>query len=348
LTERDDTAGQLELVTNRIAVTDEAEELTKLFYEQARLFRAQSDLDGALGALENLLMLDSEHVAGLALSAEIHTAKEDWQGAVAALRDLAQTDIPGAQRKLARLGAADYLENKLGDAQGALDELLTIETEGLAGPAIFVRMAKLYEKAGKLAQCVRSLRKAADETQGKTRAEHLRQAGKLLESNGDRGMALQLFREVQALVPTDLPAAEALARLTDNTSERQQQLLTFENAVRAEVTSTPDAAAPYRKLRASARLRSDADLELRAASSLAALGLADATEVQWLAAHITTGTRLGAGSALGEGDLESLWSPSLDSTYHQLALPVWRAAVELDRLEPSRFGVGRSDRVSPK
>src|SRR5690606_34245448 len=67
LADRGDDAGLLGLVSARIELVDDSEELIKLFYEQARLYRALGNRDEALATLDNLLMLDGEHLGGLAL-----------------------------------------------------------------------------------------------------------------------------------------------------------------------------------------------------------------------------------------------------------------------------------------
>ncbi len=71
LAERGDTEGLLQIVTARIDALDDPAELSRLYYEQARLLRSQGDREGAKGALENLLLLEENHVGGLALSVEI-------------------------------------------------------------------------------------------------------------------------------------------------------------------------------------------------------------------------------------------------------------------------------------
>lgn len=114
LAERGDDRGVLDLVTARIGLLDDPEELGRLYYEQARLLRSFGLRDDALAALDNLLMLDEAHVGGLALLVEVHVQNENWADAVQALRSLAAADdVPGSQVRIARLGAADFLDTKL-------------------------------------------------------------------------------------------------------------------------------------------------------------------------------------------------------------------------------------------
>ena len=75
-------------------------------------------------------MLNEGHVGGIALAIEINVALERWDDAVAALRSLADADVPNKQRRIALLGAADFLERKKGDPSAALTELRRIEELG--------------------------------------------------------------------------------------------------------------------------------------------------------------------------------------------------------------------------
>ncbi|MCA1481453.1 hypothetical protein, partial [Bradyrhizobium sp. NBAIM08] len=131
----------IQLVNERTDLIDDPQELARLFYELARLERSVGDLDAALDALDHLSMLE-EHVGGLALAAEIHTAREQWPEAVQALEGLAQAPgVPKAQRRLARLGAADFLEHRMKDRALALAQLDKLLAEGHGDAALYIRVA---------------------------------------------------------------------------------------------------------------------------------------------------------------------------------------------------------------
>ena len=75
---------------------------------------------------------EPEHVGALALAAEVHVSLEQWDEAVECLRRLSTSDIPDAQRRVAHLGAADFLQTRLGKKDEALAELRNAWETGLA------------------------------------------------------------------------------------------------------------------------------------------------------------------------------------------------------------------------
>ena len=57
-------------------VTDDPPEIAKLYWEQARVLREKGDPDGALKALENVTMIEPDHVGALALTGEIFLTRQ--------------------------------------------------------------------------------------------------------------------------------------------------------------------------------------------------------------------------------------------------------------------------------
>ena len=79
--ERKDNDRLLSLIERRLEVADDEQEIAKLFWERARVLQARGDQDGALSALENVTMLEPDHVGALALSGTICIQKGDFAGA---------------------------------------------------------------------------------------------------------------------------------------------------------------------------------------------------------------------------------------------------------------------------
>lgn len=215
LAERGDDAALLDLVTTRLDVFDDPEQLAPLLYEQARLFRGLGHVDEALAAIDNLLLLEPEHVGGLALQVEIHVQRERFEDAVGALRALAAaSSAPPAQRRIARLGAAEFLEKKLGDLEGALTELAAIVDMGLADGVVFARMAGLAERAGRLDDAIRWHGEAAARaSRPEQRAAAHRKLGELARRQGRLDDAAAAYRAALDAQPDDVEAAEALAEI---------------------------------------------------------------------------------------------------------------------------------------
>jgi tetratricopeptide (TPR) repeat protein len=216
LAERGDDAALLDLVNARSEVFDEPELLAPLLYEQARLFRGLGQVDDALAALDNLLLLEDEHVGGLALQVELHVQREAFDDAVASLRALAAArSAPASQRRIARLGAAEFLEKKLGDPAGALAELSAIETElGMADRAVYERIAALAQRTGRLEDAARAHTEAAARAgDPDERAAAYRRLGDLARREGRLEDAAGAYRNALEAKPDDVDAVESLAEI---------------------------------------------------------------------------------------------------------------------------------------
>lgn len=146
LAEREDAEALEALVSERLA-RGGPKDRPDLLYERARLLRGFSDRPGTLEALGELFTTDPDHAGALALAAEVHVSLEQWEEAVRCLRRLACSDIPDEQRRLAHLGAADFLENRLGFQDQALEQLRAVEALGLADADVWARIGALEEHA---------------------------------------------------------------------------------------------------------------------------------------------------------------------------------------------------------
>jgi hypothetical protein len=345
LAARGDAEALSELVQRRIDVTDDEADLVKLFYEQARIRRSLGDIDGAIGALENLLMLESDHVGGLALMVEVCVSQGRFEGAVDALRALAAADVPAVQKRIARLGAADLLETKLGDAEGALAELAALAEAGLADAAVHAKAADVAERAGRLDEAAESLALAAAASSGERRASFEKRAAALhRDGRGDAASAIVALRRALAAVPLDLEAAEALAALLGRDA-RAEHAAAFERVVRESLAADPTEPSLLRRLRRAAVWRGDAQLEQAVLLLLVALGVAEPEEQAAAAAVQPARAPRGA---LPEDRLALLRAPGESAPALQVLAAVADTLVELDGLEPGKLGVGRSERVGPK
>jgi hypothetical protein len=348
--ERGDTERLIELIEARTELVDEAEELSPLFYELARLHRGKGDLDAALDALDHLMMLE-DHVGGLALSVEIHTARENWSEAVQALEALAVAPgVPPVQRRLARLGAADFLENRLSDGEAALAQLEKLVEEGHGDATLHTRIADVAGRLGKLERAAQALLSASELAKGETRTELTLRAAATVARTGDANKAIGLYQRAIEARPGHVGAVRALLSLTNDAATRSSTLARFETEVRAEARAQPLDAAPLRKLVALAELRRDEDVALVALTTLVTIGAANHAERDQADAAVRRvfGARPHPDAPLSLSDLRELLAPLVDDRYGQLLRTILGAAAEIDHLEPGRFGVGRGQRVSPR
>jgi hypothetical protein len=211
---RGDDAALLELVVARTDATDDPDALVPLFYEEARLRRGLGQREEALAALDNLFLLEGEHVGGLALLVELQVQREAWEEVVDGLRRLAGADVPPAQKRIAHLGAADFLEKRLDRPRDAIAELEAIETLGLGDAALTERLAALAERAGVPDRAREALQRGAASAASSEAAALHRRRGALEEREGDLTRAAQAYRDALLAIPGDPEAAEALARVT--------------------------------------------------------------------------------------------------------------------------------------
>jgi tetratricopeptide (TPR) repeat protein len=82
----------LAIINKRLDVTEDEQETLKLFWERARVLRKKGDVDGALAALDDVTMLEPDHVGALALAGEIQIAKHAFDKAAPLLARLAEVE----------------------------------------------------------------------------------------------------------------------------------------------------------------------------------------------------------------------------------------------------------------
>jgi cellulose synthase operon protein C len=158
----------LDLITRRLAVAEDPDEIAKLFWERARVLRGKGDREGALTALENVRLLEPDHVGALALSGEISITEGRFDEAAEHLAELAaHPKAPTQQRLMSGVAAVDIFENKLNDVGRALDVLTGLHAAKLSTLPVRERLAKVAAKAGAYEQAVQVLELLMDERDGR-------------------------------------------------------------------------------------------------------------------------------------------------------------------------------------
>jgi hypothetical protein len=155
---RNDRELLLELIAPRIEVSDDPDEIVKLYWERARVLRESGDREGALAALESVAVLEPEHLGALALAGEIYITRGDFTKAAANLGQLAGLpQAPAKQRLMSGVAAADLYENKLEDLPNALNVLLGLFASGLSTLPVRERLARVAAKAQAWPEATRAL-----------------------------------------------------------------------------------------------------------------------------------------------------------------------------------------------
>ncbi len=133
----------LELVAARLAVAEDATEIAKLYWERARVLREGGNSKGALESLDNVTMLEPDHVGALALTGEIYISEKRFDEAAEALSRLSRlNEAPTQQRLMSGIAAVDLYENRLGQHDRALDVLITLHRSGLSTLPVRERLAR--------------------------------------------------------------------------------------------------------------------------------------------------------------------------------------------------------------
>lgn len=139
----------LELIERRLDVADDDVEIAKLFWERARVLQQRGDSDGALAALENVTMLEPDHVGALALSGTICIQKGDFAGAAPIMARLSRNkEAPRQERLVSGITACEFFENKLNQPDRALEVLMDLQKDGLSTLAVRERLARAAAKTG--------------------------------------------------------------------------------------------------------------------------------------------------------------------------------------------------------
>ncbi|WP_437734932.1 tetratricopeptide repeat protein [Sorangium sp. So ce1335] len=201
----------LDIIERRLGVADSDLEICKLFWERARVLRKKGKLDEALAALENVTLLEPDHIGALALSADISKAQGDLGQAAAFYAELSRVaKAPGEQRLMSGITAVDAYE-KLGEHDRALDVLVGLHRAGLSTLPVRERLVRVAARVGSWEEATRLLEELMverDTPAGRVEAARLAMAiyrdqlraprraekavAKLLEEAPDDGEAIDL------------------------------------------------------------------------------------------------------------------------------------------------------------
>jgi tetratricopeptide (TPR) repeat protein len=278
---REDNDYLLTLIARRLDFAEDPVEIAKMFWEQARVLRQKGDFDAAMAALENVTMMEPDHVGALALSGEVYIRQGAFEEAVEALARLAaHREAPAQQRLVSGMAAVDLCENKLGDHKKAMDVLMTLHTTGLSTLPVRERLAKAAAKNEAWAQATAVLETLMNEREN---APGRIQAARLAmvihrDKIGDPQGALPSVVKLLSESPAD---AEAVSFLIDNsqvgdTHTRDSFFLQARRTLVRRVSSVPE---PEDVALLARITKEQGDMRLRQAclGALVALGRADAS-----------------------------------------------------------------------
>jgi tetratricopeptide (TPR) repeat protein len=347
---RQDHPALLALIAPRLEVTDDPEEIVKLYWERARVLRETGDRDGALAALESVAVLDPDHVGALALTGEIHITRKDFASAAETLGRLARLgEAPAKQRLMSGVASADLYESKLGNLEQALSVLIMLFDEGLTTLAVRERLARVAAKTESWQEATRVLSHLMQErSTAEGRAEAARLSMVIWRDRlQDPGRSLAAVKVLLREAPGDGEATDLVLSDAFPHETTRSLLEASREALVSQLARQPLSITLIARLARIAAHEGDLPLRQAALGALVALGAGSPeTEVELAAldervAHVPQ-------IAVDASSLPELTDP--EDTGPIAALMAWLAPGLAEALGPqlSTFGVGRADRVDPR
>lgn len=348
--DRKDGDKLLELIERRLAVTDDASEIAKLYWEQARVLREKGDPDGALEALEHVTDFDDQHVGALALTGEIFIRRGMFAEAAQKLARLAKVEAaPPKNRVTAGVAAVDLYENKLSRPEDALEVLTELHRAGLTTLPVRERLARTAARTGNWATAtgiLEELMMERPEKEGRIEAARLAMAihrDRLLTPASGIRAAQKLLDES----PGDPEALELVVGLDAGVRERRPLLERSRDTLLMSLHANPIDAETDRRLARVSRALGDNALEQAALSSAIAVSGPDGTSEQMVATYSSRKPRLPQ-VALTEPMIRQILAPGDEGPLADLFALLGPTIGEA--LGPTRESVGvtKKDRVDPR
>ncbi len=347
--ERKDGERLLTLIATRLDNTDDPPEVAKLYWEQARVLREKGDADGALSALENVTMIEPDHVGALALTGEIFLKRQMYAEAADRLSHLASLDAaPPKNRITAGVAAVDIFENKLDQGKRAVEVLVMLHKAGLSTLPVRERLAKSAARAGAWEEAVAILERLMTERQEREGCVDAARLAMTIyrDKIGDKKRAAASLTKVLEEIPGD---AEALDVLLDIEIPSKRALLEHaRDSVLAATQKAPNDPDNAKRLVRIATGLGDASLEGAAAAVAIAMGGSDAHVEGALARLRGRSARAMPQWALSGENLRLLCAPQDEGALAGLFQLIAPAVGEALGPTLAALGVGKRDRVDAR
>ncbi len=349
--ERKDADRLLSLIDKRLEVTNDPQEIAKLYWEMARVLREKGNPEGALEALEHVTLFDENHVGALALTGEIFIRQGMFTEAASKLGRLATIDAASPKNRItAGVAAVDLYENKLGRHDLALAVLLKLHSAGLTTLPVRERLARAAARTGSWSEATRILEQLMHERperEGRMEAARLALAihRDRLNSPGGALVAASLLLDE---APGDGEALDVVVLLDPTVPQRRSFLEHGRDALLFALHESPADVEVQRRLARVSRALGDASLEQSALSCAVALGDGDRsseTRVSMLGSRKPRVPHI----ALTEGMIRQILAPGDDGPIAELFAVLGPTLTEALGPQLSSLGVhAKKDRVDPR
>jgi tetratricopeptide (TPR) repeat protein len=344
---RKDIKHLLQLIELRLGVIDDEEEITKMYWERARAMRQKGDQDAAIKCLEDVTMLQPDHVGALALKGEIYIARGDFERAAPLLAKLATLDeAPTKQRLVSGIAAVDLYEKRLGNRAKALEVLNNLEESGLSTTKVRERLARLAAKSGRWNEALTMLEKLmVERPDQKGRAEAARLALVICRDKLSKPKrAVPALRKLLEEIPDDPEAVRFLIEKNVSPKLRAAAVPVARRVVIEKLSENPFDVDRVRLLIDIAAAAKARDVQRIALGCLIALGANDEEHTK-VAARIDTRMATAPQIVLDAATLSAIADPGdtgpLGELFARIAPAVSNALGPSLRSE----GVGRRERV---
>ncbi len=347
--ERKDGERLLSLIAVRLEHTDDPPEVAKLYWEQARVLREKGDTDGALSALENVTMIEPDHVGALALTGEIFIKRQMYGEAADRLSHLARLDqAPPKNRVTAGVAACDLFENKLEQPKRAVEVLVMLHQAGLSTLPVRERLAKSAARAGEWEPATTILEQLMTERAERDgRVDAARLALTIYRDKiNDKQRAANAVVKVLEEHPAD---GEALDLLLDiNIQAKRTFLERARDTMLAALLKAPTDGDALRRLVRVAGALGEASLEAASAAVAVAMGASDPHVEGAMGRARSRNARAMPHYALTAEHLKALCAPQDEGALSSLFTLIAPTLGEALGPTLAALGVGKRDRVDAR
>jgi tetratricopeptide (TPR) repeat protein len=353
LMRRESWAELASLMRAQISATDDEQQQARIFEELGYLYldRLSQQLKGE-ACLRRLISLEPDNMAALTTLGDLYSSRQEWHKAeVAYARAVEAADGPDARAATRRRLGQVY--RQLGRAADALVAFREAAVGGETWPDSWLlrQIAETAEETGDYLEQANALDQLADVTEDDgERLAARKQVAQISEQYlDDEERAIRSFQQVLVADPLELDTVERLAALYGRSSNRAALTQHLQAAVahhRAAIADSPTEGRLYEQLARIYRWQRQYDRYYCVCLVLKHMGTLPATEEQFLDEH---GRLCAAEPRL---PLDPSAYDQLFSTSRRFApvLAMFRllapAAVKALAVDPSRWGLGRSDRVN--
>lgn len=348
--ERKESDKLLELIERRLDVSDDPKEMVKLYWERSRVLREKGDVDGALIALENVTIVEPDHVGALALQGEIFIRRGEFERAADSLGRLASVEAaPPRNRVTAGIAAVDLYENKLDRFDRALEVLLALHRSKLSTLPVRERLARAAARTKswqEAAEILEELMLERPEAAGRIEAAQLAMAIRRDRLNDLAGAAKPVLK-LLAESPAHRDALDLFFVLDLPAEDKQALLPGARQGLLEALERDPTDGANARRLATIAKMMRDPAIEQTALSVTTALGTND-TEGQLAFGRLIQLKPRMPQIALTEANLRKVCASGDDGPITELFALVGPTLAEALGPSLSALGVGKRDRVDSK